>query len=59
MDTYMIVAGNKVVEEIEQCGRSKGVMSYIIMDRVYEWVMNKKQDVEVYSSRTGEVFSYV
>lgn len=35
MNVYDIMVNNKVVESIEQQGRSEAAMIYIIMDRVY------------------------
>lgn len=59
MDTYDIVVNDQVVESIDQHGRCKETMSFIIMDRVYKLTSEFKAYVEVYSRRTGSVYRYV
>ncbi|MGM1044830.1 MAG: hypothetical protein ACQEXX_01650 [Bacillota bacterium] len=59
MNTYDIMLNNEVVETIEQQGRSNGVMSYIIMDRVYQLTSTYKAFVEVFNRSTGSVYRFV
>lgn len=53
MNKYDIIVNNKVVETIEQQGRSNGAMIYIIMDRVYQLTAATKEFVEVFNRSTG------
>lgn len=56
MNAYDIIVNNKVVETLEQHGRSNGAMSYIIMDRVYQLTSNYKTFVEVFNRSTGCIY---
>ncbi|QNR65478.1 hypothetical protein IAQ67_16455 [Paenibacillus peoriae] len=58
MDSYMIVVDGKVKEEIETVGRSKEVMSFILIDRYYHY-NSHNSEVNIISSLTGEEYAYV
>lgn len=53
MDTYEIVVNHKIIETIEQQGRSDNAMIYILMDRVYQLTKATKSLVEVYNRTRG------
>ncbi len=54
----MIVVDGKVEEEIETVGRSKEVMSFILIDRYYHY-NSHNSEVNIISSLTGEEYAYV
>lgn len=53
MNTYEIVVNHKIIETIEQQGRSDNALIYILMDRVYQLTKATKSLVEVYNRTRG------
>lgn len=58
MNTYNIIVNNEVIETIEEQGRCKDTIAYILMDRVYALTMQLKQAVDVRIAQTGEAYYY-
>ncbi|MNH75596.1 hypothetical protein D3C73_278400 [compost metagenome] len=57
MNTFDIIINDKVVETIDQQGRSDNAMIYILMDRVYQLTKATKSLVEVHNRTRGCMYS--
>ncbi|MBD8839423.1 hypothetical protein IFU39_16545 [Paenibacillus sp. CFBP 13594] len=58
MNTYNIIINNEVIEAVEEQGRCKETIAYVLMDRVYALTSQFKQVVDVRIAQTGEAYYY-
>ncbi|MGV2887145.1 hypothetical protein [Paenibacillus taichungensis] len=58
MSTYNLIADGAVIETIEEQGRCKDTMAYVLMDRVYTLTSQMKQHINVIIKETGKEHYY-
>jgi hypothetical protein len=58
MKEWEFIVDNKVVDTIDQQGRTKEALYWIILDKVYSLTQQYGASVDVYS-RSGAEYSYV
>lgn len=58
MNTYNLIVDGKVIESIEEKGRCKDTMAYVLMDRVYALTAQLKQQINVIVKETGKEHYY-
>lgn len=58
MNTYNLIADGVVLESIEEQGRCKNTMAYVLMDRVYALTSQLKQHIDVIVKETGKEHYY-
>jgi|GEM_PF-5436843 len=58
MNSYNIIVNNEVIETVEEQGRCKDTIAYILIDRVYTLSAQFKQAVDVRIAHTGEAYYY-